>query len=107
MNHQDVPPKPSSPPTAGVPRVTVPDAGPPARGASEPSERVRKPRRGLLNQRTVWKAVFVIVLLIGTIGWTIHRFHGVDRIAAILLVPYLAWVAFASYLNVGILVLNG
>ena len=71
MNHQDVPPKPSSPPTAGVPRVTVPDAGPPARGASEPAERVRKPRRGLLNKRTVWKAVFVIVLLavIGSLVW--------------------------------------
>lgn len=49
----------------------------------------------------------VIVVLIMAIGWTIQRFHGVDRFAALLLVPYLGWVAFATYLNFGILMLNG
>lgn len=44
MNHQDVPPKPASPPAAGLP--TVPEAV-----------------RGSVNQRTLWKALFVVVLL--------------------------------------------
>lgn len=58
------------------------------------------------NRSPVAGAV-VIVLLVAAIGWTIQRFHGVDRLAALLLVPYLAWVAFATYLNFGILILNG
>lgn len=48
----------------------------------------------------------VIVLLLVAIGWTIARFSSVERLPALLLLPYLAWVAFASYLNLGILVLN-
>jgi tryptophan-rich sensory protein len=48
----------------------------------------------------------VILLLLLAIGWTILTFSRVSRLAALLLLPYLAWVAFATYLNLGILVLN-
>ncbi|MEO8101291.1 MAG: TspO/MBR family protein [Betaproteobacteria bacterium] len=51
--------------------------------------------------------VLVIVLLAFAIIVTIQRFHPLDKVAAWLLAPYLAWVAFASVLNVALLALNG
>lgn len=64
-----------------------------------------------------WSAVFfgarslaggfaVIVLLWLGILATIWAFDRVDRRAALLLVPYLAWVSFAGYLNYAIWMLN-
>jgi tryptophan-rich sensory protein len=50
-------------------------------------------------------AVVIIALLI-MIGITIDQFRKLDRAAAILLVPYLLWVSYATYLNAGYLVLN-
>ncbi len=49
----------------------------------------------------------VIVLMWIAIAFTIRRFHCLDKIAAWLLVPYLAWVSFATLLNVALLALNG
>lgn len=49
----------------------------------------------------------VIVLMLFAIAITIQRFHPLDRIAAWVLAPYLAWVAFATSLNVALLALNG
>jgi len=46
----------------------------------------------------------VIVLLWAAILGTIVAFDRVDRRAAVLLVPYLAWVSFAAVLNYAILV---
>lgn len=40
-----------------------------------------------------------IVLLWLAILWTIAGFRRVDRVAAALLLPYLAWVSFAALLN--------
>lgn len=37
---------------------------------------------------------------------TWQQFKHIDKIAGWLLVPYLAWVAFAGYLNLGIFLLN-
>jgi tryptophan-rich sensory protein len=51
-------------------------------------------------------AALEILLLCAAIALTIRRFHGVDRPAAWLLVPYLLWVCFAVSLNMGIAVLN-
>ncbi|RXF73769.1 TspO/MBR family protein [Hansschlegelia zhihuaiae] len=42
-----------------------------------------------------------------SILWTVARFRPIDRVAAALLYPYVAWVAFAGVLNAAILVLNG
>jgi len=47
-----------------------------------------------------------IVLLICAILWTIERFKRVEPLAGWLLVPYLAWVGYATYLNAGLWLLN-
>jgi tryptophan-rich sensory protein len=52
-----------------------------------------------------WALVHIIVLLAAIIV-TIIAFSRVSRAAAWLLVPYLAWVAFATYLTVGFWMLN-
>ncbi len=49
----------------------------------------------------------VIVLLLFAIAATIQRFHTLDKFAAWLLAPYLAWVSFATLLNVALLAMNG
>jgi tryptophan-rich sensory protein len=57
----------------------------------------RSPPAGLL----------VIVALLAAILWTIRLFWPLDRPAAWLLVPYAAWVAYATALNIAIWQLNG
>ncbi len=49
----------------------------------------------------------IIVLLMIAILWMLAAFRIVSRLAAALMVPYLAWVAFATAPNAGIYVLNG
>lgn len=49
----------------------------------------------------------VIIMLLFAIAVTIQRFHPLDKTAAWLLAPYLAWVSFATLLNVALLALNG
>lgn len=53
-----------------------------------------------------WLGFFVIILLIAAIIWTIREFAKVSRPAAGLLVPYLVWVMFATYLTIGVAILN-
>lgn len=64
-----------------------------------------------------WSAVFfglrlpgpaltVIVLLLAAIAVTTRLFWRADRLAGALLLPYIAWVAFASLLNTSIWLLN-
>jgi tryptophan-rich sensory protein len=69
----------------------------------------------LLN--TTWSFVFfgaeaigpalaVILVLLVAILANVALFYRVDRRAALLLLPYLAWVSFATYLNYGFWTLN-
>ncbi len=51
-------------------------------------------------------AFFWLLLLWVLIAVTALRFARIDRIAGILLLPYLLWVTFAGYLNLGIVLLN-
>ncbi len=51
-------------------------------------------------------ALLVIALLVPAVALTIVAFARIDRVAAWLLVPYLAWISFATYLNAAIWVLN-
>lgn len=51
-------------------------------------------------------ALLIIVALLFAIGLTIHLFRQVDKPAAWLLVPYLLWVGYATYLNTAFLILN-
>ena len=51
-------------------------------------------------------ALGVIVGLFGVLALTIVRFRALKPGAAALMLPYLAWVAFAGYLNAGFWWLN-
>lgn len=51
-------------------------------------------------------AFFWLLALWLLILWMILAYRGVDRLAAWLQVPYLLWVAFAGYLNLGVWALN-
>jgi benzodiazapine receptor len=53
-----------------------------------------------------WAGVGIIVVLLACIIGTIRLFWPLSRPAALLLVPYAAWVSFATVLNVSIAVLN-
>lgn len=47
-----------------------------------------------------------LLALWGLIVWMIRSFHKVDPMAAWLQIPYLLWVTFAAYLNLGVWMLN-
>lgn len=51
-------------------------------------------------------ALGVIIAMVVAIGWTIKRFGPIDRPAAWMLAPYLAWVSFATVLNASLWWLN-
>jgi tryptophan-rich sensory protein len=48
----------------------------------------------------------ILLVLWLLICLTIHRFSAVDEKAGDLLLPYLLWVTFAGYLNLGVALLN-
>jgi tryptophan-rich sensory protein len=56
--------------------------------------------------QSVTLGLAVIVVLLALIALTMWAFDRVDRRAALLLVPYLLWTAFAAYLNYRFWVLN-
>ena len=58
----------------------------------------------VLKQPT-WALIDVVFMLI-TLVWTIYLFSKRSLTAAVLLLPYLAWVSFATYLNYQIVMLN-
>ena len=51
-------------------------------------------------------ALIVILVLEFAILWTMLAFSRLDRLAALLLAPYAAWVAYATALNAAIVALN-
>jgi len=56
--------------------------------------------------RMIGAALIEILVLLAAIGVTIALFRRVDRLAAWLLAPYAAWVAFAALLNAALWRLN-
>lgn len=52
-------------------------------------------------------AFFVLAVLWVLVFGMLRAFYPVDRTAALLQLPYLLWVTFAGYLNLGIWLLNG
>ena len=53
-----------------------------------------------------WFSFLWLVLLWVLIVLTIISFHKISNTAAYLMIPYLLWVSFAGYLNLGIALLN-
>ncbi len=51
-------------------------------------------------------AFFVLVILWGLILLTMRHFSRIDETAGDLLIPYILWVTFAGYLNLGVYFLN-
>ena len=51
-------------------------------------------------------ALLWLLLLIGLVVWMTLCFWTVDRLAALLQIPYILWLLFAAYLNYGIWQLN-
>lgn len=56
---------------------------------------------GLYMAAFVWLIVMWCLVIICTI-----RFFGISKIAAYLLIPYIIWLTFAAYLNLGVSILN-
>jgi benzodiazapine receptor len=52
-----------------------------------------------------WALVNIVALWLA-IAWTIVLFYRISRAAGWLLVPYIVWVSFATYLNYSIWILN-
>lgn len=57
---------------------------------------LKSPSAALLGIIVLWMAIIL----------TIRNFLGVSKLAAWLLIPYLAWVSFATILNLSIFLLN-
>lgn len=53
-----------------------------------------------------WISVAVILLLDVLVLITTIWFYKIKKVAGYLMVPYLLWIIFATYLNIGIAVLN-
>ena len=47
-----------------------------------------------------------LFLLWGLVLWMILSFYRLDRPAGLLQIPYLLWISFAAYLNLGVWLLN-
>lgn len=50
--------------------------------------------------------IVVMAALLVMLALTVRAFAGVHRVAALLMVPYAAWCLYATYLNMGFLLLN-
>jgi len=61
----------------------------------------------LFGRAALWAAFALIVVLIVAIALTIWRFRPISRVAAALLLPYLAWTLYASTLNFYLALMNG
>lgn len=57
---------------------------------------LRNPLLGLINILILWLLIVVVI----------YKFWKINRTAGLLLLPYLAWVSFATYLNYSIWILN-
>lgn len=53
-----------------------------------------------------WVAVVVILILLALVVITALKFKEISTVAFWLMVPYILWLLFATYLNIGVAVLN-
>jgi tryptophan-rich sensory protein len=51
-------------------------------------------------------SLFWLLLLWGLVLWMLVSFYRLDRPAGLLQIPYLLWISFAAYLNLGVWLLN-
>jgi len=60
----------------------------------------------LIGSPALWIALVIILAIDVTVLLTMLRFWKVSKLAAWLLVPYWAWVLFATTLNAAVAILN-
>lgn len=53
-----------------------------------------------------WISVLVILILDVLVYITTIKFYNINKVAGYLMIPYLLWILFATYLNIGIAALN-
>ncbi len=58
------------------------------------------------NLKAYGAAFFWLLILWALIIWMIAAFSKLDRFAALIQIPYLLWVTFAAYLNLGVWLLS-
>ncbi len=58
------------------------------------------------NLRAFFAAFVWLIVLWLLVAVMLIRFNRVDKIAAIINIPYLVWLTFAAYLNLAIVILN-
>ncbi len=58
------------------------------------------------NFKSISGGLIIIILLDIFVILTIFEFFKASKIAGLILIPYLVWILFATYLNIGYLVLN-
>ena len=58
------------------------------------------------NLQAFFVAFIWIILLLFLIIITLVKYYSIDKKAALLQIPYLIWVAFATYLTLGIMLMN-
>lgn len=63
--------------------------------------------QSLIGAPALWIALVIILALDVLVILTLVRFAPLSRLAAAMLVPYAAWVLYATTLNAGVAVLNG
>ena len=56
--------------------------------------------------QNIGAAMAVLILLLVLVVLTTVQFIKIDRLAGVLLLPYLLWLSFALYLNIGLYFLN-
>lgn len=53
-----------------------------------------------------WVAAVIIIVMDVLVILTMRSFHAIRPVAVNLLIPYLAWLLFATYLTIGVAILN-
>jgi len=58
------------------------------------------------GMHNVFGAFVIIIMLDFSVFYNIREFFLVSKKSACFLIPYFVWILFATYLNIGVLVLN-
>lgn len=58
------------------------------------------------NLQSYWLSFILLLVLLIFVLLTAIAFYSISRNAGLLLIPYLIWLAFAAYLNLGVAILN-
>lgn len=59
-----------------------------------------------IGAKQIGGALAIIIVLLGMVAILVSRFWKINKIAALLLLPYLAWLCFATAMNTSIFFLN-